>query len=223
MSLLEINNDRMRYLIKNKKLEEELEIFGYKLVETKKEGRNSVFIIEPTELDLWLQYQAYRNIKKKEEHKIYVENRLTEKGFNSPRKSFVNNLIEETKIDISVSTARRYDVMMLEDEIMQKDEKMYLMFYPETNLFETITQEEYGEFWRECGEFKKQLGINKLRYNKRLISEKTYDSNNAIIHHLMSKNINRIAIQYDTYKEFTYTQRIIDAIKTHDSKQRSKL
>ena len=209
-SLLGISNDRMKYLIKRNKLNYELEVVGYKLITSYKDGRNAIYELEPIEADEWLQYQSHRKIKKKEEHTEYVENRIT-KGLTSPRRDFVKNL----NIDISETTAKRYDDMLLEDEIMIKDRTVFLLFDPELEEFKEITEKEYKRFWADVSECRYQLSHNQFRYNRNEITEETYDANKFIFMNALGKEEGVVALKFDTYKEYTNTLNTLERIKKH--------
>lgn len=209
-SLLGVSNDRMKYLIKINKLNNELEVLGYKLITSYRDGRNTIYELEPIEIDEWLQYQSYRNIKKREEHTEYVENRIT-KGLSSPRRDFVKNL----SIDISETTAKRYDDMLLEDEIMVKDRTVFLLFDPELEEFKEITEEEYKQFWASVSECRYQLSHNQFRYSRNEITEKQYDANKFIFMNALGKEEGSVALKFDTYKEYTNTLNTLEQIKKH--------
>lgn len=214
MDLLGVNNDRMKYLTKNGKLDAELCLHGYSISKTYKIGRNSVYDLKQVAIDEWDQYQSYRNIRKKTEHTTYVESRLTTGGMKKPRKSF----IKELKSDISPDTAKRYDDMLVEDEVMIKDKAVYMLFDTNNETFQEISKEEYKQFWGDLGELKEQLAINKQRYNRHEITENTYDSNKTVWMTALGKEKGVIALKYDTYKEYTNTVRVLDMIKKHKAR-----
>lgn len=208
--LLGINNDRMKYLVKRNKLNYELEVAGYKLITSYKDGRNTMYELEPIEIDEWLQYQSLRKIKKREEHTEYVENRIT-KGLSSSRRAFVKDL----SIEISESTAKRYDDMLLEDEIMIKDRTVFLLFDPKLEEFEEITEQEYKKFWANVSECRYQLSHNQFRYKRNQITEETYDANKYIFMNALGKEEGTVALKFNTYKEYTNTLHALEMIKKH--------
>ena len=112
--MLDANNDRMRYLIKHNKLEPELRSYGYAIINQYKKGRHTFYDLSRIAIDKWEAYQSTKNIKKKDEHTEYVEKRLISDGLSSPRSKF----IRENNIDISETSAMRYDKMMLEDGVI---------------------------------------------------------------------------------------------------------
>lgn len=116
--LLSVNNNRMKYLIKNNKLEYELNNIGYSIINKYKSGRNTVYELQTINIDEWEQYQHYMNIKKKDEHTEYVEKRLSPIGLASPRSKF----LKDNNIGISESSAIRYDHMMLEESVIKLKE-----------------------------------------------------------------------------------------------------
>ena len=213
MALISANNDRMKYLNKNNKLENEIEMYGYKVVKTYKVGRNTVYDLEPTEVDEWLQYQSARRIKKKQEHTIYVETRLT-KGINKPR----SKVVKELGVDISETSARRYDEMLLEDEAMKKSGEVYLLFNPNDFSFTEITKEEYNKFWSDVSELKKILSINKRRFTIREITEAVYDNNKFIYMTKLGKEQGVVALKYDTYSEYINTLKVLEMIEKHKNR-----
>lgn len=219
MERLNITNDRMKYLVNKNKLSNELLLIGFKLENTYKDGRNTIYEVSVKEIDEIEVYQADRNIKKKDEHIIYVEERLTEGGLKKPRRSFVRELKKEKDVDISESTARRFDNMLIEDECMIKDRKVYLFFNPFDEVFTEISEEEYKAFWRDCSECKYQLSHNHARYKRNEISETVYENNKYIIMNSLGKERGVVALKFDTYKEYTNTKTMLDMIKKHKNRR----
>ena len=216
--MLGANNDRMKYLIRHKKLDAELNKHGYTLVGQYKDGRYTFYDLSKIAVDEWEIYQSIKKIKKKEEHTEYVEKRLSPDGLSSPRSKF----IRENNIDISETSAMRYDKMMLEEEMMIKDKTVYMLFNPKDQSFKEITKEEYNLFWRDSSECQYHLAHNKLRFKKGLIPESTYESNNFIYLSTLGKEKGSVALKFDTYKEYTNTLNTLDMIKRHKENKKRK-
>ena len=215
--MLGINNDRFKYLTKTNKLDETLEALGYSISSKYKSGRKTVFELEVIEKDEWLEYQQARHIQKKEEHTIYVENRITN-GLDKPRKSF----LKELDIDLSETTAGRYDKMLVEDEIMKKDGEVYLLFNPNTQEFTEISHEEYKQFWKDASECRYQLSNNYARYKRGDIPESTYESNKYLFMNQLGNEKGVVAIKFNTYKEYTNTKQTLELISKHKRLRRVK-
>ena len=220
LELLGINNDRYNYLVKTNKLDHKLSLLGYKIENKFKDGRNMIFELSLVEIDDFEVYQDSKNIKNKEEHLEYVEERL-ENGMDKTRRSVVKTVNERTGMSLSESKAKRYDRMLLEDECMVKDGTVYLLFNPKTETFEEITKEGYKAFWRDNKECEYQLSHNHYRYTHNEISESTYENNRYMILNNLGNECGVIAMKFDTYKEYTNTLSILEMIKKHKARRRN--
>lgn len=208
--MLNVTKECLRAIIKRKKLEERLLEKGYRLINKYKQGRDNIYELEIIEKDEWSDYQRARNIQKKDEHTIYVENRITN-GLDKPRKSF----IKELNIELSESTAGRYDKMLLEDEIIEEDREVYLLFNPKTSEFTEISEEAYKQFWKDSSECTYQIRHNYARYKRGDIPESTYESNKYLFMTQLGKEKGVVAIKFHTYKEYTNTRRTLELIAKH--------
>ena len=220
LELLGINNDGYKYLVKTNQLEYKLSLKGYKLENKYKDGRNMIFELSVVEIDDFEVYQDSKNIRNKEEHMEYVEERL-ENGMDKTRRSVVKTVNERTGMSLSESKAKRYDRMLLEDECMVKDGTVYLLFNPKTETFEEITKEGYKAFWRDNKECEYQLSHNHYRYTHNEISESTYENNRYMILNNLGNECGVIAMKFDTYKEYTNTLSMLEMIKKHKARRRN--
>ena len=220
LEMLGINNDGYKYLVKTNQLEYKLSLLGYKIENKYKDGRNMIFELSVVEIDDFEVYQDSKNIRNKEEHMEYVEERL-ENGMDKTRRSVVKTVNERTGMSLSESKAKRYDRMLLEDECMVKDGTVYLLFNPKTETFEEITKEGYKAFWRDNKECEYQLSHNHYRYTHNEISESTYENNRYMILNNLGNECGVIAMKFDTYKEYTNTLSILEMIKKHKARRRN--
>ena len=220
LELLGINNDRYNYLVKTNQLDHKLSLLGYKIENKYKDGRNMIFELSLVEIDDFEVYQDDRNIKNKEEHMEYVEERL-ERGMTKTRRSVVKSVNEKTGMSLSESKAKRYDKMLIEDECMVKDGTVYLLFNPKTETFEEITEEGYKAFWRDNKECEYQLSHNHYRYTHNEINESTYENNRYMILNNLGNECGVVAMKFDTYKEYTNSVHMLEMIKKHKVRKRN--
>ena len=217
LELLGINNDKYKYLVKTNQLEDKLALKGYKIENKYKDGRNVIFELSLIEIDEFEVYQDERNIKKKEEHMEYVEERLGS-GMRKTRRNVIKTVKEKKGISVSESSAKRYDKMLLEDECMAKDGTVYLLFNPKTETFEEITEERYKAYWSNNRECEYQLSHNHFRYVRNEITESTYENNRYIILINLGNERGVVAMKFDTYKEYTNTVSMLEMIKKHKAR-----
>lgn len=220
LELLEINNYGYKYLVKTNQLDYKLSLKGYKLENTFKIGRNVIFELSLIEIDDFEVYQNDRNIRNKEEHMEYIEERL-ESGMMNTRRSVIKSVNEKTGITVSESSAMRYDRMLIEDECMVKDGTVYLLFNPKTETFEEITKEGYKSFWRDNKECEYQLSHNHYRYTHNEITESTYENNRYMILNNLGNECGVIAMKFDTYKEYTNSVSMLEMIKKHKARKQN--
>ena len=220
LELLGITNDGYKYLVKTNKLDYKLSLKGYKLENKYKVGRNLIFELSLIEIDDFEVYQNDRNIRNKEEHMEYVEERL-ESGMDKTRRSVVKSVNEKTGLSISESSAERYDRMLIEDECMIKDGTVYLLFNPKTETFEEITKGRYKAFWHDNKECEYQLSHNHYRYTHNEITESTYENNRYMILNNLGNECGVIAMKFDTYKEYTNSVSMLEMIKKHKARRQN--
>ena len=220
LEMLGINNDRYNYLVKTNKLDYKLSLKGYKIESKYKVGRNMIFELSLVEIDDFEVYQDDRNIRNKEEHMEYIEERL-ESGMSKTRRSVVKSVNEKKGLSMSESSAKIYDRMLIEDECMVKDETVYLLFNPKTETFEEITKEGYKAFWHDNKECEYQLSHNHYRYTHNEITESTYENNRYMILNNLGNECGVIAMKFDTYKEYTNTLSMLEMIKKHKARRQN--
>ena len=204
--LLQVSENTMKAIVKRNKLQERLELNGYKLENTYKEGRSTVYELSAIDKNEWLQIQRKYSILKNEEHNKYSAARIID-GKSSRAK-----IIKDNDIHISNNTARRYDKILCKEDIMQYDKKVYYLIDNKTNEMTEITKDEYIDFWQNNLTAKNSIDqINKQLDNKE-ISGKQAD---IYKHKILEKVDNKegcIAIKYDTYKQATNAIKILELI-----------
>ena len=117
LDLLEINNDRYKYLVKTNQLEEKLTLKGYKIKTKYKKGRNTIFELILIETDEIKIHQDKRSIRKKDEYIEYVKERLSD-GLNKTRVDIVKTIKDKKGLFVSESSAGRYDDILVEEGLL---------------------------------------------------------------------------------------------------------
>ena len=108
------------------KLKERLYKYNYELVKDYKIGRDKVYELKILEEKTWQSIQSKYNIKDKNKHNEYSKARLTT-GLKQSRKGILREL-QENDVNISYDSASKYDKILLEEEVMTQDGKMYYMY-----------------------------------------------------------------------------------------------
>lgn len=207
--LLNVKDNGLKSIIKRGKLDERLNEVGYRLLSTEKIGRNTVYELLPTDIDLWTSFQKHYCIKKRDEHTIYTIARLSDNGLKQSRSS----LLRENDIDISGNTAKRFDEILLEENAMKKDKVCYMLYNTNSNEIKEITRDEYSMFWRDIRECKYMIGHNAARFKRGEISEDTLFGIATMAISNFGRENGEIALKFDTYKEADNAINIIDMIK----------
>ena len=210
-NLLNVTNAGLKAIINRKQLEDKLLANGYTLVEERKEGREKIYVLKQIETSQkWESIQKKHRIpnEKLEMHDEYSKTRL--ENMDVPRTKVIDNC----NTNVAYSTASRYDNILVEEQIMAKDETVYYLYNWETKeLCEKINKDAYETYWILNAEFKRR--IEKLEYEVKnyLISQKQYNALITSTYNEFTQTDRRIAIKFNTFKELEETQEMIRLIK----------
>lgn len=210
--VLSVAESTMRDIVKSKRLKIRLHEKGFTLINTYKDGRNTIYEVEPVDLDYWEQVQIYYNVKKTIDHDTYTIARLTDNGLIKSR----SKLLRDNNIEISGSTAKRYDDILENEGYIMKDKTTYVYYNKTSGEFRDITKEEYLSFWKDVSYCKELLYDNRRKLNKYEISQDTYDYRNLIILDSVGKEKGEIAMKFDTYKELQDTKDLVELIQSRN-------
>ena len=210
-NLLNVTERGLKTIINRKQLEDKLLANGYTLVEERKEGRGKIYVLKQIELcQKWESIQKKHKIPKEklEMHDEYSKTRL--ENMEVPR----TKVIEDCNTSIAYSTASKYDNILVEEQIMKKDETVYYLYNWQTKEFsEKITKEAYENYWTLNAEFKRRIEELEYKVKNYLISQKQYNALITSTYNEFTQTDRRIAIKYNTYKELEETQEMIRQIK----------
>ena len=210
-NLLNVTETTLKAIINRKQLEDRLLANGYTLVEERKEGRGKIYVLKQIEISQkWSSIQKKHKIPKEklEMHDEYSKTRL--ENMEVPR----TKVIEDCNTSIAYSTASKYDNILVEEQIMEKDETVYYLYNWETKEFsEKITKEAYENYWILNAEFKRRCNELEYKVKNYLISQKQYDALITSTYKEFTQTDRRIAIKFNTYKELEETQEMIRQIK----------
>lgn len=213
--ILQITENGLKGVIKRKKLKEKLLVYGYKLINTTKEGRNTLYEVEISNKDKWFIFQDQYNIKSKEEHTKYTEVRLTGNGGLQPR----TKLIHDNKINISGKTAKRFDGILCKEKAMVFKEESYMLINTLDNSTKEITYEEYSAFWKDNAVARNAIGnINKQLKNGS-ISDSFADYSKHVILSQVGNDEGVIAVKFHTYEQAENADKILNMINSSIMKQ----
>lgn len=213
--LLEISSKTLRNISSSKKLKEKFIAKGYTLINIEKCGRFNIYNLKHGTDYNWSIVQVKHNItgSRKKNHNIYSKTRL--QHLDNNRKS----VIKESKTNIAYRTAKKYDDILLEENIMEKNKFVYFLVDIPTDAFTEISEDEYKLFWIDNKELKRQLKSNKARRDKFEISEDAFDYLNYKTYDSFGKKEGVIAIKFMTYKQAKNTIKILNEISNSDMSQ----
>lgn len=210
-NLLDVTETTLKAIINRKQLEDRLLANGYTLVEERKDGRTKVYVLKQIETgQKWESIQKKHRIPKEklEMHDEYSKTRL--ENMDVPR----TKVIDDCNTSVPYSTASRYDNILVEEQIMEKDETVYYLYNWQTKEFsEKITKEAYENYWILNAEFKRRCEELEYKRKNYLISQKQYDALITSTYNEFTQADRRIAIKFNTYKELEETQEMIRQIK----------
>lgn len=208
--ILNTNKRNLKSIQARGKLEDRLIKAGYRLMKQLKEGRNNIYEIEQITDITWNEYQTSRNISdnKKEDHTKYTEYRITS-GLKEPR----TQVISESMSDISSRTAKRYDDILVEDNIIEFDQTVYFIKNTKTGEWTQVDRDGYKRFWANCSEATYYLNENYRRFRSGEIPRSTYEDTAYAIKDGIANEQGEIALKFNTYKEAENTKRILSMIK----------
>lgn len=209
-SLLNTNKRNLKSITSRGKLEDRLIKVGYRLIKQFKEGRSNVYELEKILDVTWDEYQTSKNISenKKYDHTKYTEYRITS-GLKESRTQAINMSMS----DISNRTAKRYDDILIEDNVIEFDQTVYFIKNTETGEWVQIDKDGYKRFWSNCSEAAYYLNENYRRFKAGEIPRSTYEDTSYAIKDGIANNQGEIALKFNTYKEAENTKRILDMIK----------
>lgn len=204
-NILNVQSNTLDSIIKRDRLNERLQQVGYKLIDTYKVGKYKAYDIEPIHINEWDRLQTKYNIMKRDEHTVYTEIRLN--NMTSTRAK----LLRDNEINISSTTAGRYDLILVEEKAMQEDKWVYYKTNQE-GLWEEINEDYYKAFWTECREYKYIVSMYKHRLNKGEISESAYNLIVQNVYNTVERFKGYMVVTFKTYKEAENTKKILDML-----------
>lgn len=166
--ILDVTTNTLNTIIKRNTLDDKLQKKGYKLIEEYKIGRCKAYDIQQISINEWEQLQDNYRVQKKEEHTQYSISRL----YNL--KQSRSKILRDHDINISGTTAKRYDDILLKEKAMDKDKYVYFKI-TDTKEWIEIDKQAYSNFWIECKEYNYILGKYKKRLRDREITENAYN------------------------------------------------
>lgn len=201
------------------RLSEKLLEFGYELISVYKDGRNVMYELNEIKVGEWAMIQSNYNVKDKVKHSQYSRTRI-QKGLDYSRSKTIKTFIEDCEKPISYNTAKKYDDILLKENIIQEKGYVYCMMSVVTGSFTQISKEEYSYYWVCNKELKRQIKDLRCRRSKYEISESAYDVLLAQVYSEFGVNEGSIAIKFMTYSEMETTMDILEQIR--ESARKSK-
>lgn len=210
--LLGVNEQAMKQICKRNTLEQRLELKGYKLISKEKIGRNVIYEVEPYSANEWFVIQSKYHIRKDklEDHSAYSSKRIET---SDSMKLSRNRFIKDNELNVSGSTAKRWDDILVDEGAMQKDRVVYLKYILSEGTVYEITKEEYSDFWKSNYEYMYQMANNERRYENGTLAKDMYESNKDMYKAALWSKEDCMVVRYTSYKEAENTARILNAIR----------
>lgn len=195
--LLGVGNEGLKTIIRNNNLEERINCsgYGYTYIGKRKEGRNVIYELEcDKEDDLWLQFQNYYKIRDYDKHTQYTETRID--NLDKPR----SKVVEMSKTKIADKTAKRYDDILISENMIEENNMIYVKYNLNTKEFIEISEEDYKIFWKDNAVTKNAISDVYRRKYKGEYSEDF--SSHAIVELTTTSSVNGyVAYKFMSYKE----------------------
>ena len=210
--LLDVKKETLRSIIKRGNLEKRLLACGYKLIDKHKEGRDNIYEIEPIENVLWEHIQAKYNVMNPEKQDTYTKLRLSPMGLNLSRTS----AIKHSHTKIAYNTAKKYDTILVMENIMEENKEVYFMYNLKTHEMTEIDYQEYKTFWIYNKELKLRIDDLQKRRKNYEISESTYDILLYATYEEFGVAEDSVAVKFMTYKEKELASEILKQIRNKE-------
>lgn len=203
--LLGVTDNGLKTIVKRGQLKTRIDNTGLGYIYTgqHKEGRNTVYELEydKDEIDKWKQFQKSYNIKDTKKHTQYTETRID--NLTKTRTEAI--MISKTNID--KKTAKRYDDILLNENMIGEDKMVYVKHNLNTKEFVEITKDEYSVFWKDS--IIRRNAISDV-YKRKAKGEYSEDmATHAIIELTECSSVNGwIAYKFMSYKELDEAKKL---------------
>lgn len=204
--LLNISLNAVKCLEKRNKLENRLNLIGYKLLSKDKEGNKNYYTIEKTK-DYDFITREY-GVKKTDNFISYFHKRTSEKPQTA------ESLAAESKV--SKKTVSKWDNKLQDKKILSKDGFYYFKVDKETQELSEISEEEYKSFWKNkayLSAFKKL----QERYLKGEISLTELQLSTADVAAIITTIENKYCFKIKKYKVNTENKLYLETKKIVDN------
>lgn len=204
--MLGVKKEGLKSIIKSNKLESRINDsgYGYRYIGSYKNGRNTIYELEHVSPDdIWRQIQNYYKVKDYDKHTQYTTARID--NLCKPR----STVLDISNIDISYKTAKRYDDILINENMIGEDKMVYVKHNLETKQFIEITEEDYIMFWKDNSVTKNAIGDVYRRKAKGELSDgmATY----SIVELTQTSSVNGwVAYKFMSYKELEDAKKLRD-------------
>ena len=208
--MLQLTENGIKTLVRRCKLDEKLRISGYKLENTYKVGRNTVYELSKIDINEFKVIQNKHKIIKKKENEIYAKCRLLlEDGMKMSKRQ----IIRDNNINIDEHTAKRYDDMLIDEMAMKEDKMVYYRKDQEGNI-EEVTFEYYNNYWLEQAEAKKLISHMRKEVIDGKMSMDAYDVMSSNVYSSLERSKGYVVYKFMSYKEAENTKKICNMLNS---------
>lgn len=219
--ILKVNNNTLKGILKRNTLEDRLKEIGYILISTYKVGKYKAYDIKQSETNNstdWDQFQTHYKIRKKDEHTKYTCKRIMPTGLTSSKSS----ILRDNDIDISLTTAKRYDSILENEGYIKPGDTVYMMYDSEDNSYIEITKQEYNHYWFINRYAQEQLAELKFKQRRKMITDNDYDSLRDTIVTKVANKTGTIVVKFDTYEALEKSKELIKMLADHSRVNNTK-
>ena len=206
--MLQVQENTLKAVIKRKQLEQRINEVGYKLHNTYKQGRNTIYELVPLDEDYWKEIQSKYNIRKKKEQTAYSYIRI-----NRPEETRAG-VIRSSHVNISNNTAKKFDTILVLEGGLMYNEEQYMLIDINNNTMTPIDKKQYCDFWIEHKKDKAKINEIEKKIERGDITKETGD----LARYKVQKNLYKdgfIAVRFDTFKQAENAQKLLNDIRKH--------
>ena len=203
--LVGLKENSICVMVKRGTLETKLQKCGWKLLKSYKVGREHFFEVEKLEQTRWEEIQTKYDIRNKHKHNVFSKERI--ENLDKSCASVIRNC----SVDITEKTARRYEQMLVDENIIQFDKEVYVRKNLKTGEMEFVDREVYQRYWFEHWALKYMLKKLEISLLKNEVTLKQYNELRDDAYCNYGEGDIRM-YKYNSYKEVQVTQNILKQI-----------
>ena len=210
--LLGTKEGGLKTIIKRKQLETKLNNIGYNLIETTKEGKKNIYIIEQQNINKQIYNNTCKFLYKTNNEEAFTKYFLTRTNYiNEEQKIYSKKDIGNIS-KVCTNTISKWDKTLLNTKIISNDGYFYFYIDMINYKIAQCTQEEYKTFWRNKAYLKAFQSLQN-KYIKSEITLNELQLASAEIGATIALTENKYYYRTKKYNTNTENQLYIDTIE----------